>query len=51
MNETIARVIVVEMEVPCCSSLLPIVTEAAHRSGKDVPVEEVVITSRGTVAP
>ncbi len=47
----IKSVKVLRMEVPCCSSLLPIVTEAAHRSGKDVPVEEVVITSRGTVAP
>jgi NAD-dependent dihydropyrimidine dehydrogenase PreA subunit len=42
---------VLRMEVPCCSFLLPIVTEAAHRAGKDVPVEEVIITRRGTVAP
>jgi hypothetical protein len=27
------------------------VTEAAHQAGKDVPVEEVIITRRGTVAP
>ncbi len=47
----IKSVKVLRMEVPCCSFLLPIVTEAARRSGKDVPVEEVVITRRGTVAP
>ncbi|HOT48338.1 MAG TPA: 4Fe-4S binding protein [Syntrophales bacterium] len=47
----IKSVKVLRMEVPCCSSLLPIVTEAARRSGRDVPVEEVVITRRGTVAP
>ena len=47
----IRSVKVLRMEVPCCSFLLPIVTEAARRSGKDVPVEEVVITRRGTVAP
>jgi hypothetical protein len=35
------------MEVPCCSFLLPIVTEAAHQAGKDVPVEEIIITRRG----
>jgi len=35
--------------VPCCSFLLPIVTEAARRAGRDIPVEEVVITRRGTI--
>jgi NAD-dependent dihydropyrimidine dehydrogenase PreA subunit len=44
----IQSVTVLRMEVPCCSFLLPVVTEAAHRAGKDVPVEEVVITRRGT---
>ncbi|NPV04845.1 MAG: 4Fe-4S binding protein [Syntrophaceae bacterium] len=47
----IRSVKVLRMEVPCCSSLLPIVTEAAHRAGKNVPVEEAVITRRGEVAP
>jgi len=46
----IKSVKVLRMEVPCCSFLLPIVTEAAHRSGRNIPVEEVVITRRGTVA-
>ena len=31
----IKSVKVLRMEVPCCSSLLPIVTEAAHRAGKE----------------
>ena len=43
----IKSVKVLRMEVPCCSFLLPIVTEAAHQAGKDVPVEEVIITRRG----
>lgn len=43
----IRSVMVLRMEVPCCSYLLPIVTEAAHRAGKDVPVEEVIITRQG----
>jgi NAD-dependent dihydropyrimidine dehydrogenase PreA subunit len=45
----IKSVKVLRMEVPCCSFLLPIVTEAAHQAGKDVPVEEVIITRRGEV--
>ena len=45
----IKSVKVLRMEVPCCSFLLPIVTEAAHQAGKDVPVEEVIITRRGTI--
>jgi ferredoxin len=43
----IRSVKVLRMEVPCCSFLLPIVTEAASRAGKDVPVEEIVITRKG----
>jgi hypothetical protein len=46
----IKSVNVLRMEVPCCSFLLPIVTEAAQRAGKDIPIEEVVITRRGTIA-
>jgi len=46
----IKSVKVLRMEVPCCSFLLPIVTEAAQRAGKDVPVEEVIITRRGTIS-
>jgi NAD-dependent dihydropyrimidine dehydrogenase PreA subunit len=46
----IKSVKVLRMEVPCCSFLLPIVTEAAQRAGKDIPIEEVVITRRGTIA-
>jgi len=46
----IRSVKVLRMEVPCCSFLLPIVTEAAYRAGKNVPVEEVIITRRGAVA-
>jgi NAD-dependent dihydropyrimidine dehydrogenase PreA subunit len=45
----IKSVKVLRMEVPCCSFLLPIVTEAAHRAGKEIPVEEVVITRGGTI--
>ena len=47
----IRSVKVLRMEVPCCSFLLPIVTEAAHRAGKGIPVEEVIITRRGTLGP
>jgi len=47
----IRSVKVLRMEVPCCSFLQPLVTEAARRAGRDVPVEEVVITRRGAVAP
>jgi len=46
----IKSVKVLRMEVPCCSFLLPIVTEAVHRAGKDIPAEEVVITRRGSIA-
>jgi Fe-S-cluster-containing hydrogenase component 2 len=45
----IKSVKVLRMEVPCCSFLLPVVTEAAHRAGKEIPVNEVVITRGGKI--
>jgi len=35
------------MEVPCCSSMRHIIQEALNRSGKSIPVHEVVISVRG----
>lgn len=35
------------MEVPCCGNMRHIVTQALARSGKSIPVQEVVISARG----
>jgi len=35
------------MEVPCCGNMRHIVTQALARSGKTIPVQEVVISARG----
>ena len=43
------RVRVVRMEVPCCSALTRIVRAAAEASGRDVEVEETVISRSGSV--
>jgi hypothetical protein len=37
------------MEVPCCSSLPVIVRRAMALAGKTIPLETVVISSRGQV--
>jgi Pyruvate/2-oxoacid:ferredoxin oxidoreductase delta subunit len=37
------------MEVPCCVKMTQIVSNAVERSGKQIPVEEVVIGLRGEV--
>jgi hypothetical protein len=38
---------VARMEVPCCGGLVMAVLEARRRSGRDVPVTEVVVGTRG----
>ena len=45
----IRSVTVVDMEVPCCSSLPRIVKSGMERAGKSIPVEEVVIGAGGEV--
>ena len=41
---TIAR-----MEVPCCGGLSMIVEEALARAGKEIPVEEIIVTIEGAI--
>lgn len=44
-----ARVTILMMEVPCCSGLSAIIRQAISRSGQSIPLEEVVISTRGDV--
>lgn len=44
----IKSITVVDMEVPCCSKLPALVIKAVSLSGADVPVEEIVISRRGS---
>lgn len=45
----IRRVTTVVMEVPCCSGLPMIVKKGLERSGKNIPMEQVVISTRGKI--
>ena len=45
----IRTITVVVMEVPCCSGLPMIVKRALEASGKEIPMEQVVISTRGEV--
>ena len=45
----IRSITVVVMEVPCCSALPMIVKRAIEAAGKEIPLEEVVISTRGNV--
>jgi len=45
----IKDITLVHMEVPCCSGLDHVVKRAMEKSGKNVPVETVVISTDGTV--
>lgn len=45
----IRSVTVVDMEVPCCSAMPKIVQKGMEAAGKEIPMEEVVISVRGKV--
>ena len=45
----IKSVTAVVMEVPCCSGLPMIVKKGMELSGKNVPIEELVISTRGKI--
>jgi hypothetical protein len=40
---------VMEMEVPCCSSMSAILSEAVKRAGKSVPTDRVTVSRTGSV--
>jgi len=45
----IRSVTTVMMEVPCCSSLFGIIRQALTDAGVEIPVEEVIISTRGAL--
>lgn len=45
----IRSVTVLDMEVPCCSALPQIVRDAMKAAGREIPLEEITITSQGDV--
>jgi hypothetical protein len=45
----IKSVTTVVMEVPCCSALPVIVKKGMEKSGKAVPMEKVVVSTRGEI--
>ena len=45
----IASVTTVVMEVPCCAGLPYIVKKGMEKAGKTVPMETVVISTRGEI--
>ena len=45
----IQSVLVLDMEVPCCSALPQIVRRGMEEAGRQVPLQEVVLTPRGEV--
>jgi len=49
LNSEIKKIIVVRMEVPCCSGWLNAVWNAVYLSGREIPVEEKVIGIQGEI--
>jgi NAD-dependent dihydropyrimidine dehydrogenase PreA subunit len=46
---TIGSILIVHMEVPCCSGVRYVVDKALEKAGKKIPVEEKTITIEGSV--
>ncbi len=45
----IRSVTVIDMEVPCCSAMPAIVQKGMKEAGKDIPIEEIVVSVRGKI--
>jgi len=50
-HSSVKSLIVVHMEVPCCSGLIHMVKQAVQLSGKDIPLKEVTIGIKGDLKP
>ncbi|MCD4715431.1 MAG: 4Fe-4S ferredoxin [Desulfobacterales bacterium] len=48
-NADIKSITALIMEVPCCSGLPMIVRRAMDAAGKDIPMEEIVISTKGDI--
>jgi len=48
-NIPIKKVTVLRMEVPCCGGMTAVLKEAINRSGKDIPLDEIIIGIKGGV--
>ncbi len=48
-NSSVKSVTVVIMEVPCCSGLPEIVKYGMKMAGKQIPLEKIIISSRGEI--
>lgn len=46
-NNNIKNITYARMEVPCCFGLFPVIKEALRRSGKEILLEEVIISVKG----
>ncbi|MFB0566504.1 MAG: 4Fe-4S binding protein [Candidatus Aminicenantaceae bacterium] len=46
---SVKKIHVVNMEVPCCFGLMSLVREALARAGRNIPVEQVVVSIKGEI--
>lgn len=49
VHPSITEIIVIRMEVPCCSGLTGAVKKAIEESGRNIEIREIVLSSRGDV--
>ena len=46
-NSGVKKIVIARMEVPCCSMLTTVVQKAVSASGKEISIEEIVISVKG----
>ncbi|MDD3379533.1 MAG: ferredoxin, partial [Candidatus Methanomethylophilaceae archaeon] len=49
INNSIRNIMIVRMEVPCCSGLTKAVERALEKSGKNIPIDVVTISDNGKI--
>ena len=48
-NREISKIEVVRVDIPCCSMLTRLVKDSVERRGKDIEIEETVISRKGDI--
>ena len=48
-NSSIKSITVMRMEVPCCGGMTAVLKEAISRSGRKLPLSEVIVGVKGEV--
>jgi hypothetical protein len=50
-QNNLKEIVVAHMEVPCCTGLIRLATQACEAAGKQIPIKTLEIGIKGSVTP